>query len=247
MRGTPAIVSGQRRDANRTEKEFRDGWTTTNGLRPVPAGTLVEVKFWKGGAKMICKAGNPALAWGRDNDDPSREVRVWRPIGHTLDANERVTDLAHRCDLLRNESRRWKRLAASGWFTAVALIFAAVTLLSGCAQYDPGGSVAEYTARARSGVVPALIDYPCYSSCTIYLISPRTCYTPDATFHFHGVRNASTNQYDPRGSRVFAARFWPEMRAHLLAHDALRSPDEWYVMTGAEVAALDTVERECQI
>jgi len=115
--------------------------------------------------------------------------------------------------------------------------------VSGCSTYDPGGSVHEYLARKHE---PRVIDYPCYSACTVYLQSPKTCYTPDATFHFHGVTVAATGEYDAAASGLFAARFWPEMRAHLLEVDALRSPDHWHVMTGAQVAALDTVERECE-
>jgi hypothetical protein len=125
---------------------------------------------------------------------------------------------------------------------AIALMGASFSI-AGCQHYDPGGSVHEYLARKHE---PRLIDYPCYSACTVYLQSPKTCYTPEATFHFHGVTVAATGEYDAGASGLFAARFWPEMRAHLLEVDALRSPDHWHVMTGAQVAALDTVERECQ-
>ena len=56
----------------RSEAEFLAGW------KPVPADTLVEVKFRQGDATMICKAGSPHISWARDNDDPLREVVLWR-------------------------------------------------------------------------------------------------------------------------------------------------------------------------
>jgi len=118
-----------------------------------------------------------------------------------------------------------------------------VLLLAGCGGLDNGGAITDYTARKHE---PRVIDYPCYSACTIYLQSPNACYTDDATFHFHGVTLTSTGKYDEVGSQVFAARFWPKMRAHLLEVGALRSPDHWYTMTGEQVAALDTLERDCE-
>jgi hypothetical protein len=114
--------------------------------------------------------------------------------------------------------------------------------LAGCAQYDPGGNVHEYMARVHE---PRVISGTCASACTLYLISPNTCYTLDARFIFHGVSIAATGEYSEPASRMFAARFWPAMRAHLIQADALRSPDYYYVMTGAQVAELDTVERIC--
>ena len=123
-----------------------------------------------------------------------------------------------------------------------AITLALLLAVAGCAQYDPGGNVHEYMARMHE---PRVITGTCASACVLYLTSPRTCYAPDARFVFHGVTRAATGEYDAAGSRVFAARFWPEMRAHLTEVDALRSPDHYYTMTGAQVAALDTVERIC--
>lgn len=63
----------------RSEAEYLAGWKhVTSETCPVPADALIEVKFRQGNATMICKAGSPHISWARDDDDPLREVVLWR-------------------------------------------------------------------------------------------------------------------------------------------------------------------------
>lgn len=117
--------------------------------------------------------------------------------------------------------------------------------VAGCGTLDTGGHIADRMQHIREGTAPALIDYPCRSSCTLYLTNPSTCYTPEARFYFHGATNRR-GKLDPVAGRQTFARFWPALRSTLLENEAhLLTGDRWFVMTGAQVAALDTVERMC--
>ena len=66
------------------------------------------------------------------------------PIQAALNANETISDLAHRCDALRSQRDFARRMAGTGWLTSVALGVALALLLSGCASaepYYPGASM----------------------------------------------------------------------------------------------------------
>lgn len=86
----------------------------------------------------------------------------------------------------------------------------------------------------------------CMSACTLVLAMARNvCYAPTSRFIFHAAYNSRTGERDEAISMAMVRAMPPRLATWLLKNDAIKSPDHYVIITGAQVAALDDKERLC--
>jgi len=135
----------------------------------------------------------------------------------------------------------WKSYTLIGGVSAGAypLILLAVLALAGCAPYDMGGNVHEYSmkyhAMQQAGIPPRLSG-DCGSACTLGLRDPAACYEPDARLHFHGV--SRNGKYDAKASAAFRDAMPEGVRQWADSTGAFNST-EVVSISGRDLAAYD--------
>jgi len=87
---------------------------------------------------------------------------------------------------------------------------------------DMGGIVYLYALRAKQQEGTVKFDGRCYSACTLFLASDRTCVTPNAEFGFHRAYGASPMAV--HRANALMLRTYPKwVRAWLQARGGLTS------------------------
>lgn len=105
---------------------------------------------------------------------------------------------------------------------------------------DAGGNVNKYLMDMNIAILSREvihIDGWCASACTLYLASPDTCVTDEATFAFHAPRGGTPAE-NQEAAKVIGAKLPEPLSDWYFSYAANLEVDQYVTLTGAQIVQM---------